>query len=170
MTPVAKNGLLLGVILVSSLVVSGQTFTHYLDDEESIVVDVEAGKVFQFLYFNQMEDDELEISIIGEEDPFELFSSSSVSKMTSLVIAGPRQLKIYFEGYDKGMVSYKIKSNENSPAMVPSTAVVIPEDTMGGVEIVLESSTDLVNWTRANPGVYGSSEQKRFFRVRAIQQ
>jgi hypothetical protein len=50
-----------------------------------------------------------------------------------------------------------------------SNAVVIPEDASGPVEIIMESSTDLINWTMANPGNYGSSTEKRFFRLRAVQ-
>lgn len=50
-----------------------------------------------------------------------------------------------------------------------TNAVVIPEDSSGPVEIILESSTDLINWTFANPGIYGSTTDKRFFRLRAVQ-
>jgi hypothetical protein len=50
----------------------------------------------------------------------------------------------------------------------PSTAVVIPSDDKGAVEIIMESSTDLVNWTEALPGTYGTSTAKRFFRLRAV--
>jgi hypothetical protein len=50
---------------------------------------------------------------------------------------------------------------------VPSTAVVIPNDNGGPVTIVLESSTDLINWTSALPGTYGTTSTNRFFRVRA---
>lgn len=49
----------------------------------------------------------------------------------------------------------------------PSTAVVIPADAGGPVSIVMESSTDLITWTPATPGTYGTSTQKRFFRIRA---
>src|ERR1035437_2709435 len=61
---------------------------------------------------------------------------------------------------------------QTSPAIstlnfTPSTAVVIPNDNGGAVTIVLESSTDLVNWTPALPGTYGTSSTNRFFRVRA---
>jgi len=38
------------------------------------------------------------------------------------------------------------------------------------VNVILESSTDLVTWTQANPGTYGASTTKRFFRVRAVNQ
>jgi hypothetical protein len=52
---------------------------------------------------------------------------------------------------------------------VPADAIVIPASATGNVQIILESSADLVNWTAANPGIYGaSSATNRFFRVRAV--
>jgi len=53
---------------------------------------------------------------------------------------------------------------------IPTSAVVIPTDATGPVNVILESSTDLVTWTAANPGTYGASTTKRFFRVRAVNQ
>ena len=53
------------------------------------------------------------------------------------------------------------------PTLVPSTAVVIPADSGGPVTIILESSVDLITWTAALPGTYGTSTTNRFFRVRA---
>jgi hypothetical protein len=51
---------------------------------------------------------------------------------------------------------------------VPADAVVIPSSVTGNVQIILESSTDLLNWTAANPGTYSAaSATNRFFRVRA---
>ena len=51
---------------------------------------------------------------------------------------------------------------------VPADAIVIPASATGNVQIILESSSDLVNWTAASPGTYGaSSATNRFFRVRA---
>lgn len=52
---------------------------------------------------------------------------------------------------------------------VPADAIVIPASATGNVQIILESSPDLVNWTAASPGTYGaSSATNRFFRVRAV--
>ncbi|HZF01850.1 MAG TPA: hypothetical protein VE344_08150 [Methylomirabilota bacterium] len=51
---------------------------------------------------------------------------------------------------------------------VPADAIVIPASATGNVQIILESSPDLVNWTAASPGTYGASAgTNRFFRVRA---
>jgi hypothetical protein len=59
-------------------------------------------------------------------------------------------------------------TTSNSSPSLPSNTVVIPTDASGPVEIVMESSKDLVNWTRAEPGTYGTDTPKRFFRIRAV--
>jgi hypothetical protein len=46
-------------------------------------------------------------------------------------------------------------------------ATVIPENAQTDVDVVLEQSTDLVNWSAANPGQFAPSAQKRFFRLRS---
>lgn len=52
---------------------------------------------------------------------------------------------------------------------IPADAIVIPSSVTGNVQIILESSQDLVNWNAANPGIYGSTAgTNRFFRVRAV--
>lgn len=92
-----------------------------------------------------------------------------------LTVAGPAtiQLKVkntntYFQDACTVYATFQITGND--PQMTPSTAVVIPTDATGPVNIVLESSPDLVNWTGALPGTYGTSSTNRFFRVRAIRQ
>jgi len=67
-------------------------------------------------------------------------------------------------------VTYRLVDNISSTTTTPTSSVVIPTDATGPVKIVLESSTDLVTWTEANPGTYGASTTKRFFRVRAVNQ
>jgi hypothetical protein len=69
-----------------------------------------------------------------------------------------------------GFITYRLVDNISSTTTTPTSSVVIPTDATGPVKIVLESSTDLVTWTEANPGTYGASTTKRFFRVRAVNQ
>ena len=61
-------------------------------------------------------------------------------------------------------------SSNSSLSTIPSNAVVIPTDSSGPVQIILESSEDMVNWNSANPGTYGASTNERFFRIRAVQE
>jgi hypothetical protein len=46
--------------------------------------------------------------------------------------------------------------------------IVVPENTGDNVRVQMESSTDLVNWTLADLGVYPPSNAKRFYRLRAV--
>ena len=41
--------------------------------------------------------------------------------------------------------------------------------TSNPVEVVVEQSSDLVNWTAVTPGTFNGSTQKRFFRLRAVE-
>ena len=87
-------------------------------------------------------------------------------------ISGPNY--VWFVSGLKTIVTYRIIPNVavGSPTTnyIPASAVVIPADSNGSVRIILESSADLITWTEANPGLYGSSSSKRFFRVRAVNQ
>ena len=65
---------------------------------------------------------------------------------------------------------YTVKISGQAGTVTPSTAVVIPSDAKGPVNIVMESSTNLVDWVAALPGTYGSSNKERYFRVRAVVQ
>lgn len=57
----------------------------------------------------------------------------------------------------------------NPHAALPADAMVMPSSATGNITVVVESSTDLLNWTAANPGTYrASSATNRFFRVRAV--
>lgn len=97
------------------------------------------------------------------------------SELDESVFAGPCTIKIRIKA------SGAVQSSEGGSAVVnfhvylanqnlvePSSAVVIPTETKGTVEIILESSQDMITWTAATPGSYSSDSLSRFFRVRAI--
>ena len=71
-----------------------------------------------------------------------------------------------------GWATFKITTPVTASVItnyVPADAIVIPASATGNVQIILESSPDLVNWTAAQPGTYGpSAATNRFFRVRAV--
>ena len=74
----------------------------------------------------------------------------------------------FFFHASKGAVTFKVLGSQESESVsTKKFATVIPENSSGNVNIILEQSTDLINWTAANPGSYPPSTSKRFFRVRA---
>ncbi|MEO5804210.1 MAG: hypothetical protein ABIR24_11840 [Verrucomicrobiota bacterium] len=86
------------------------------------------------------------------------------------VVCGPSTIQLISRNSDGSSIS-TIQITTETPALgsaIPVNTVVIPEDTNGPVTILLESSSDLVSWTAANPGTYGTTHSNRFFRVRAV--
>ncbi len=83
-------------------------------------------------------------------------------------LAGPFSLTVESGIGAIVVLTYEIVST--TPSTQIANTVVIPEDSNGPVQIVLEQSTDLISWTAANPGTYGATTQKRFFRLRAVKQ
>ena len=81
------------------------------------------------------------------------------------IIAGPATITLVCNNSSPVFCSVEVKGPTEQ--LMPSTAVVIPADSGGPVNITLESSTDLITWTGALPGTYGTSTTNRFFRVRA---
>ena len=65
----------------------------------------------------------------------------------------------------EGFITFQILGAEQAPSK--KFATVIPENASTNVRVILEQSTDLINWTAASPGVFPPSTAKRFFRVRS---
>ena len=81
--------------------------------------------------------------------------------------AGPGTLTLVALNYD---AIATVNITRSVPTVQFANTVVIPDDGGGPVQIIFESSTDLITWTAANPGTYGTTNQKRFFRLRAVRQ
>jgi hypothetical protein len=93
-----------------------------------------------------------------------------------LTIAGPATIRAKAAGADStsyagrsAFVTVSIARANSTPSTAPLNTVVIPESAAGIFSVLLESSTDLITWTAANPGSYGGGTAKRFFRVRVVQ-
>lgn len=90
-------------------------------------------------------------------------------------IAGPAELRVFLPPYHRSpypyvsLTTFKItRAVPAATAMVPSTAVVIPNDAEGQFEVILESSIDMITWTPALPGTYAGDNPNRFFRTRIV--
>ena len=93
------------------------------------------------------------------------FQYGSVTNMPlPLIVAGPAFVSVI---PTSGYAFCTVAIDTPCGSFTPRTAVVIPADSGGPVNIILESSTDLITWNSALPGTYGTSTTNRFFRVRA---
>ena len=90
---------------------------------------------------------------------------------SSGVFTGLTNIAVTSQGGSPAIATFQITTPASTTVVsnyVPADAIVIPASATGNVQIILESSPDLVNWTAASPGTYGASAgTNRFFRVRA---
>ena len=88
----------------------------------------------------------------------------------TLKLVGPitARIKAGETSHVEAFLYYRITPNVDTQSPQSSQTVVIPEDADGEVEIILESSNDLVTWVAANPGRYDPAVGPRFFRIRAV--
>ena len=166
------KAVVLAVFLVSAFMASAQQlYTRVINSGEEIYVEqnktaeivfASGGLIFQSYYGS------VSLPIYFSESskyPF-YFAPSSYNNPVYGFIRGSSAANT--------TVTYRIIDSVavGSPTTnyIPASAVVIPADSTGSVRIILESSVDLITWTEAEPGTYGSSTSKRFFRVRAVNQ
>ncbi len=105
-----------------------------------------------------------------ENSSFTVYASSQIPQivtgLTNIALAGA------VAGVNVAWATFQITTPATANVVsnyVPADAIVIPASATGNVQIILETSPDLMNWTAANPGTYSaSSATNRFFRVRAV--
>jgi hypothetical protein len=157
---------------------SGEIKTTVRDRAGSQQINVPEGSVFEVITFTSEGNETtyyggrsiLSVSKDGKDAKFAFSKSGYANDLREVggKIAGPAT--VTFESQGMAMLSYRLVSNTTAQlSAVPTSSVVIPANASGPVSIVLESSVDMVTWTLAQPGSYGASTEKRFFRIRAVQ-
>lgn len=82
--------------------------------------------------------------------------------------SGPATIKI--EGGDEGPGFTNVATFAVTRVGQFTAPACIPIEAGSQFNVILESSSDLVNWTPANPGSYPGTDAKRFFRTRIVKQ
>jgi hypothetical protein len=137
-------------------------------------IEIKTNEIVQVLFHYKIA--EFKFGVNGVEATFDVstiapMAATDLDKLTLPVIAGPATITVSvvptgpFGGFQNGI--FTIKTSLQIGTLTPLSTVVIPSDANGQVNVILESSTNMVSWTGALPGTYGRSAQARFFRVRA---
>ena len=83
-----------------------------------------------------------------------------------IVLAGPATFQLVLSVVNVAHPAFATFDIHRAGA--PSNAVPIPQEGGSNFNVILEQSSDLLNWTPANPGTYTGTEVKRFFRTRIV--
>ena len=115
------------------------------------------------------------VEISYNDEWFEILGKENLKTDQSIKLEGPLSFRIsghsdYYSSSRSYWVEMSVFYNINpkeKEAPSKKFATVIPENASTNIRVVLEQSTDLINWTTASPGVFPPSTAKRFFRVRS---
>jgi hypothetical protein len=141
-----------------------------VENDKTAVLELKAGESARVRYFQGSDNSsipQLQIAIGGFIIP-----GTQPSPTWPQEVAGPATLTLVpwtanptqADGY---LITLEV-TRPAAPSVTPSNAAVIPEDANGTFTVILESSTDLITWTAANPGDYAGNTVKRFFRTRIV--
>jgi len=86
----------------------------------------------------------------------------------NMVIAGPAVLTMTDRPTSESAIYRNIATFKVTRVGTASPPAEVPQEAGSSFDVVLEQSSDLVNWTPANPGTYSGTETKRFFRTRIV--
>jgi len=130
-------------------------------------LNLSTGQVAKLIYANFTSstygDVRMRVAVMGVS--FSVTDSQINASVRPLAFVGPASINLVADAGGAGFCA--IELSDPSDSFLPSNAVVIPADSGGPVNIILESSADLINWYPSLPGAYGANYTNRFFRVRA---
>jgi hypothetical protein len=100
---------------------------------------------------------------------FELycFKAGTTWEVNQVVIAGPATITLKSGGSGNGASSGFVTLGITRVGLA-SGPTSIPQEAGSTFDVILESSSDLVNWLAVNPGEYSGTEARRFFRTRIV--
>jgi len=106
--------------------------------------------------------------VIGSKT-FELscFKGGTNWEIDPIVIAGPATITLKSGGVGQSASSGFVTLGITRVGLA-SGPTSIPQEAGSTFDVILESSSDLVNWLAVNPGEYSGTEARRFFRTRIV--
>ena len=173
MRKLIANQLLAGVVALGSCVnISAEEYGQVLLQGESgwqtETVEIKSGALFKVLTARKKGGNSfIAVEYQGKRIQLRPPELTQDDRLFNVQIIGPATIIFTSYGGETLFASYVInESNQTSS----NYALVLPEGEDGKQKLVLESSTDLVNWTEDSLGSKDSSDKKRFYRLRAVKE
>jgi hypothetical protein len=105
--------------------------------------------------------------LLGASDAKDRNSSGQeIGNLAPLEIPGPAAITIDWDANNISIT--RVATFKVTRVGTASPPAEVPQEAGSNFDVILEQSSDLVNWTPANPGAYSGTETKRFFRTRIV--
>lgn len=113
----------------------------------------------------------VQVIVTAESQTFSMFPHATLSGTVSggyalnpIKIVGPATVKLILQGnHGPQFATFDVVRVGTASGPVP-----IPQEAGTTWQVILEASSDLVNWTAVQPGDYPSSTPQKYFRTRLV--
>jgi hypothetical protein len=128
-------------------------------------VDVLPTDLVEVVYGGVTNGYNLEYRVQLENDSFlqAIFDPASPPKFT-----GIKNFKVLTQNNGRNVVTLRITHTEELSKVGPTSVLVIPENSTGNYDVVVESSGDMTTWSPFVSQTVQSDAAKNFFRVRIV--
>lgn len=177
-----KGSILIGLfsLIVSSNLLAEERKTYmfkYKGAGDSGKIELDNDEEFEIGFITNTSDKFIIIRFYVEDviaDEWVRLGNNSYNRNLRTIV-GPIKFDLRTSGMNnEGQFIYltttKKKQESYQSKNVTGYSLVLPESKDNSYNLVLESSTDLVNWTSDKTGSKGPSEKKRFYRLRAVKE
>ena len=148
---------------IVTLTIGGSRTNASLTIGTNELVTILAGKDNPYGSYVIIQKDGMELEGSYRLGVFDPLDSNGVKFPPKIVIAGPAILKLTGPNFNPGFAFLTVEIQPD--LFPPDKTLVVPQGS--GANIILESSTNLVNWSPVPPGLYTNQTANTFFRLRA---
>ncbi len=159
------------VISICSPVTGAEFFTLVASKSadasgDSQTITINAGDTAELKYTSvNSPNDPLSLVVITQGKTFSLWPYLN-GAVSPVKVAGPAQIRLHY--HSDGWTESALATIEVNRAGTASNAAAIPQEAGTVWQVILEASSDLVNWSPVNPGDYPASSPQRYFRTRLV--
>ncbi len=141
-------------------------------DSETNTLTLAKGETAKLVYAHDyattgrywMPDVSLKVTTRGKTLALRSYSNGSgTTSQAPIVIPGPAIIELNGNSDPGAVATFAV-----TRVGTASPPAEVPQEAGSNFDVILEQSSDLVNWTPANPGAYSGTETKRFFRTRIV--
>ena len=178
-----KNHALLHTVITAVIAVSaaqgGEHLTLIADKPgigvgESATVTLNAGDTAQLIFASGGVSQQFRMVATMGNSTFEIpamvasFGTAYTTNPVKIVGPGSFKMKLGTDTNPGGGSEKQFATVEVNRAGIDGNPAAIPLEAGTTWQVILEASTDLVNWTPVAPGDYPSASPQRFFRTRLV--
>jgi hypothetical protein len=156
---------IIGILAIGTAIAHAEEYKTLYAMTSDASVDVLPTDLVEIVYSGATFGYNIEYRVQLENDSF---LQAALNPGSPLKFTGIKSFKVFTQSSGKPVVTLKITHTEELSKVGPTSVLVIPENSTGNYDVVVESSGDMTTWSPFVSQTVQSDAAKNFFRVRIV--